>query len=269
MKLQRKLTSREWAENVALGPGVRMFRGKKTLFWNGEELWEGGLYGHPIIYNKEERDSWEVIIVLPGVEIIPAYIFLCLNVETVIMADTVKRIEEFAFDSCSSLKFVKLSRSLEYIGFAAFRHCTSLTSIFIPPSCQEIRTSAFYDCKKLIILSIPQYTQLGEDVIARTALIQASHFEEDEYKNHEQVNEWIKNINSYYEEYALHKACSAFNPQAESIYAIVKRVGIQAFQEPNSIGITPAQYLDANYFAQVDQTKIINRYILDLMGEIV
>ena len=102
-------------------------------------------------------------------------------------------------------------------------------------------------------------------------MIRASPFGLDfsgDYENSEQVNEWIKSVNQG-EEYELHQACSAFSPNADSIYAIVKRVGIQAFQEPNSIGITPAQYLETNYFGRIDQTKIINRYILDLMGEIV
>ena len=196
----------------------------------------------------------------------------CKNVKTLIMADTVKRIEKFAFDSCSSLKFVKLSRNLEYIGFSAFDGCKSLTSIFIPPSCRGIEDNVFSGCKKLIILSIPQYTQLGEDVIMDTALIRASHFEEDqngEYQNSEEVNAWVKNMNGDDEEFGLHRACSSFNPMADIIYEIVKRKGLASFQKKNEIGITPSKYLEENPFAHVDQQKLVKRYILEVMGEAV
>ena len=99
----------------------------------------------PLIYDKDERGSWEVIIVLPGVEIIPEGTFIrCGNVKVVIMADTVRRIEDWVFSWCSSLIFIKLSRNLEFIGTFAFSSC-SLTSIFIPPSCREIGVYAF--CK--------------------------------------------------------------------------------------------------------------------------
>ena len=107
-----------------------MYKGKKTLLYNGEILWA---HHHPVVHNEEERYSWEAIIVLPGVEVIPWYCFrYCRNIKVVIMADTVRRIEWGAFVKCVSLDFVQLSRNLEYIG-RAFYKCESLTSIFIPP----------------------------------------------------------------------------------------------------------------------------------------
>ena len=237
MKLQRKLTNKEWEEIVALGPGVHNYRGKRTLFYNGERLWDEDTFG-PLVHNREERDSWEVIIVVPGVEIIPEQTFqFCWNVKVVIMADTVRIIEDDAFYRCESLKFVKLSTNLEYIGNFAFEDCKSLTAIFIPPTCREIRFHVFSGCEDLIIFHVPQITELGGNVIANTALIQASHFEADElqldlsgyYQNSEEVNAWIKNINGQDEEYGLHIACSSFNPMANIIYEIVKRKGLASF----------------------------------------
>ena len=265
-----RVQTEEWRRFT---PGVRMHNGEKTLFYNGETLWEGDEHdGWPVVHDEEERDSWKVIIVLPGVEVVPELTFYeCSNVKTVIMNDSVKRVENEAFFCCFSLVFVKLSRNLEFIGEWAFYACKALTSNFIPLSCRDIGKKAFAGCKKLIILGLPTQTTLGQNVMKGTALIEVSPFDADvEYiqESNVEINNWIKSINDD-EKFALHRACSAFNPQAESIYAIVKRVGVQAFQEPNSIGITPSQYLEANYFARVDQTKIINRYILDLMGEIV
>ncbi|GFH57874.1 hypothetical protein CTEN210_14350 [Chaetoceros tenuissimus] len=266
MKLTR------WAEIVALGPGVRMHNGKKTLFWNGEKVRDEHT-GEFLIYNREERDSWEVIVVLVGVEVIPQDTFCgCENIEMVIMADTVKRIENIAFSFCKSLEFIRLSRNLEFIGVQAFLFCESLTSIFIPSSCTEIDEEAFGWCTKLIILSVPQHTQLDENVIARTALVEASHFETNHYGNYEdfnEVNQWIKNINGDTDEFALHRACSSYNPITEIIHGIIKRQGLKAFYNKNEIDVTPLQYLAANPYADISQSALMKRYVLDMMGEVV
>ena len=82
LKLQNALTDVDWKEIVTLRPGVRNYQGKKTLFYNGDILWDDGfLLGRPLIYDKEERESWKVIIVLPGVELIPFHTFDCINIE--------------------------------------------------------------------------------------------------------------------------------------------------------------------------------------------
>jgi hypothetical protein len=66
-----------------------------------------------MVKKRDERGT--SIILLPGVEIIPQLIFLWfVLVETVIMADSVKRIEHWAF------LFIRLSKNLEQIGLAAF-----------------------------------------------------------------------------------------------------------------------------------------------------
>ncbi|GFH47099.1 hypothetical protein CTEN210_03574 [Chaetoceros tenuissimus] len=275
MKLQRKLTNKEWKEIVKKGPGIRNYRGKRTLFYNGEILFDDDTI-EPLVYDYEERDTWQVVMVLPGVEVIPEWTFRCCrNVETVIMADTVKRIEYSGFDCCSSLEFVKLSRNLEYIGSGAFLFCESLTSIFIPPSCREIGERALESCTRLIIFYVPQTTMLGDNVIADTeSLIEASPFGEDvidedgRYQNNERVHAWVKNLNQS-EEYALHRACSSFNPITEVVYGIVKRQGLKSFKKENEIGVTPAQYLEENPFADIDQRTIVKRYVIEMMGETV
>ena len=273
--ISMRISTSEWRNFTA---GVRNYREKKTLFYNGEILWEGEEWdGNPLIYDEEERRSWQIIIILPGVEIIPERTFvLCSNVEIVIMADTVKRIEKQAFLQCHSLAFVKLSRNLEYIGWIAFWFCSSLTAIFIPPSCQEIRGGAFRYCEKLLILGLPQNVELNEGVFQCTLLMTKSPFELDEdgeYNEEDEEDEeaavqWVKSINNE-EAYALHCACSSFNPLPEITHALVKRHGIQAMRMPNAIGITASQYLAANTFADISEKDIVNRYILDSMGEVI
>ena len=197
-----------------------MYRGKMTYFYNGEVLFDNDEY---LIYTEEERDKWEVIIVLPGVEVIPEDTFIeCENVKTVVMADTVRRIARWAFTGCESLMFVKLSRNLEYIGYEAFAMCVSLTSIFIPPSCREIGESAFYGCKSLLIIAVPQPVELGEGVFQSTALITKSTFELDSDNiynddDEEEVVRWVKSINNA-DALALHRTCSSFNSLPEIIH---------------------------------------------------
>lgn len=166
MKLQRKLTKKKWAKIVALGPGVHNYRGRKTLFYNGEKLVDDETFEPLVTYNWEERQTWKTIIVLPGVKVIPQYTFAaCKNVKTVIMTDSVKRIKRNAFFNCYSLKFVKISRRLKFIGNEAFSYCEHLTSIFIPQPCRVIDDKAFYNCCKLSFLSISQTTELGDNVL--------------------------------------------------------------------------------------------------------
>ena len=57
-----RVQTEEWRRFI---PGVRMYNGKMTLFYNGEKLWEEGDDGHQefLIYDMRERQTWEVIIV--------------------------------------------------------------------------------------------------------------------------------------------------------------------------------------------------------------
>ncbi|GFH47134.1 hypothetical protein CTEN210_03609 [Chaetoceros tenuissimus] len=271
MKLPRYPTNAEWEKIVALGPGVRMHKEKKTLFYNGEELclWDGG----PLVYDWKERRTWEVIIIFPGVEVIPKLTFYsCKNVKTVIMADSVKRIEWSAFLECYSLVFIRLSRNLQFIGHSSFYDCESLSSIFIPPSCTEINDEAFCSCKCLIILGLSQTTELGERVFHGTALIANSLLEADEEDGRysyadEEVVQWVKSINNE-DAYAFHRLCCSHDPDMEQVYQYVKDHGLVTMKRPNRIGITPSQYLAANPYTEIEEGKLVKRYVLERMGEV-
>jgi len=300
-----------------------MYKGKMTLFYNGEKLLDNRSLNFSPVYNWEIRQTWEVIIVLPGVEVIPEQTFqACWNVKTIIMSDTVTRIENEAFTKCVNLETIKLSRNLKYIGYRAFSfcrniktvvipdavkrielcafayclqlvyiklstklehighgafiYCKSLTSIFIPSSCQNIGSGAFKDCRKLIILSVPQHTVLGHQLIAgNTALIKVSPFKSNSLgvynDNKQEVNDWIKNVNQGSEQFTLHHECSSCNPPSEGrLYEIVKERGHSSLNKENEIGVTVLEYLRENPFfeIQIDERKLMNKYVLDLMGEI-
>ena len=266
-----RVQTEEWHRFI---PGVRMYKGKLTYFYNGEKLWDADNQQY-LIYNEEERQKWKVIMVLPGVEIIPRNTFDdCKNIETVVMSDSVKRIEGYAFQYCESLEFVRLSKNLEYIGNCAFWGCKSLTSMFIPESCTEIGPFAFQWCEKLIIFNVPRNTQLGVHVIYGTALSKASPMRTDGrgcYDNRvsDNVNEWIKNLNQA-QEFALHRECASIESSEDNIYEIIKQHGLPSIHVKNQIGVTPLEYLEKNPYTenQIDQHKLMKKLVLDLVGEI-
>ena len=68
--MKMRVQTEEWRRFI---PGIRMYKGKKTYFYNGEKLRDDDY--DSLIYSWEERLTWEVIIVLPGVEVIPKYIY--------------------------------------------------------------------------------------------------------------------------------------------------------------------------------------------------
>ena len=263
-----RIQTKEWSTFL---PGVRNYQGKKTLFYNGEILFEGvwvvrilAANGRSLIYDWEERQTWEVIIVLPGVEIIPELTFYaCLNVETIIMADdSVKTIGKGALDMCVNVSFVKLSRNLLYIGPLAFLYCRSLTSVFIPNSCRRINEKAFLDCNELTIFNVPQHTEVPEDALSKTAL-------EAKAQDGNFTIEWVKSINED-NEYSLHRLCSSMDPSEARIYQVIcEQGGLSAMARKNTIGITPSEYLAANPYADVDEMKLMKRFVLENMGEIV
>ncbi|GFH47666.1 hypothetical protein CTEN210_04141 [Chaetoceros tenuissimus] len=259
-----------------LRPGVRMYNNLKTLFYNGEKLWEGdddyfslldfdeepGEY--PLVYDRAERKSWQQIVVLPGVEEISRSTFeYCINVEKVVMYD-VRWIRSRAYFHCDRLRHILFSRNLELIEPNAIGNCKSLSSMFLPESCREIKFWAFAYCPRLMIVTVPQHTEIDVTAFEGTAL-------ENQYGNDlYDEDEWIKNINIE-EQYSLHRACSSSTPSEDVIYQIMKEQGgSKAFTKRNTIEITPSQYLSENPFAEsIKEKSLIQRYILEMMGETV
>ncbi|GFH61083.1 leucine-rich repeat domain-containing protein [Chaetoceros tenuissimus] len=249
-----RIQTEEWRRFI---PKVRMYQGKKTLFYNGEIIFDPE-NEEPLIYNWEERQTWKLVIVLPGVEVIPEDTFdECKNIETVIMSDDVRRIEDWAFYRCDSLVFVRLSRSLEFIGENSFWGCGSLTSMFIPPTCREIGDYAFSNCEKLIILSIPENAQLGDEIIDETELMKQFDWEvyvfDDIRHLLELLNDGFEDIEEWLDfpdrrPNSLHRICCSTNEDeaaliSEQIYQVVKEQGPQALLVKNMIGVTALQYL--------------------------
>lgn len=77
------------------------------------------------------------------------------NLETLVLADTVKTIGKSAFSNLTKLSSVTFSASLETIGSSAFYGCKSLTAFNAPSSLKTIGQYAFYGCESLTVFNAP------------------------------------------------------------------------------------------------------------------
>ena len=104
-----RVQTEEWQRFI---PGVRMYKGKKTYFYNGEKLFDT-VNNEYLTYDREEQHSWEVIIILPGVEVITYLNFCaCAQVEVIIMSDTVRSIERERLLLIAKVSFMSNSQEI-------------------------------------------------------------------------------------------------------------------------------------------------------------
>lgn len=247
--------------------------GLVTLYYDGSKpLFDEELNkGWELNYNQtveckqyiNERNSWQQVIIVDGVTEIPENTFYeCRNIRKVIFADTVIRIGRAAFKHCESLAFCKLSLNLRFICSCAFEYC-DLSSVFIPPRCRKIGNWAFYGNANLIILNVPQDTDLGHGILESTEL-----FTRDPNPGSINNPAWFKNVNNF-DQFALHRVCSSFQPTLEMILnTMLEKGGPKAFKVENGIGIIPSRYLKENPYAHVTEKEVIEKYVLQMMGEL-
>jgi len=76
--------------------------------------------------------------------------------EQISIPDTVRIIEDEAFEFCIQLTQIILPHSVTRIGDYAFAYCESLQSITIPDSVTCIGHCAFVNCNSLQSISIPK-----------------------------------------------------------------------------------------------------------------
>ena len=86
------------------------------------------------------------------------------SLTSVTIPNSVKNIEEWAFNSCSSLTSVTIPNSVKSIGNNAFGGCSSLTSVTIPNSVTSIGYGVFRNCISLTSVTIPNSVKsIGDD----------------------------------------------------------------------------------------------------------
>ena len=103
------------------------------------------------------EDSVTRLIIPEGVEVIEkkANFEPGKALEELIMPDSVVAIQAHTFVANKSLKNIKLSKNLRWIGKGAFEQCESLTEVDIPDSVEYIGECAFSQCKRLKYVHLP------------------------------------------------------------------------------------------------------------------
>ena len=107
---------------------------------------------------KAQFQDWQIkSIVLPNsIQRIEENAFCsCFNLESICIPESVKTLNRNTFWYCVSLSSIQLPSSLETIMDSVFRGCESLSSITIPESVSSIGACAFEGCVKLSEIAIP------------------------------------------------------------------------------------------------------------------
>lgn len=79
----------------------------------------------------------------------------CIELQTVILPESLSAIGDFAFKGCISLEHVDFPSTLKSIGQHSFENCTSLQSIVFPSSLIHVGMDAFNSCSSLEEITIP------------------------------------------------------------------------------------------------------------------
>ncbi|MCL2677672.1 MAG: leucine-rich repeat domain-containing protein, partial [Clostridiales bacterium] len=92
----------------------------------------------------------------------------CTGLESVIIADGVTKIGDYAFRGCTKLTDITIPGSVTSIGEMAFYDCTGLTGVIIPNSVTSIGRYAFSGCSGLTDITIPgSVTEIGFGAFVR------------------------------------------------------------------------------------------------------
>ncbi|MBR6715443.1 MAG: leucine-rich repeat protein [Prevotella sp.] len=116
--------------------------------------------------------------IIDGTEIIGERAFaVCINglstysiwpnnsLKQVLLPNTIRKIEAWAFSRCKNIQTILLPNSLKEIGSYAFYNCSNLTSMIIPDSVNNIGNDAFSGCLSLSSVTIPNsVTEIGRGV---------------------------------------------------------------------------------------------------------
>ena len=76
-------------------------------------------------------------------ETLPSYALQNTAITSIVIPESVTKVDSMAFDGCVNLNSVTLGSRLETIGANAFKNCTAITSIVIPRSVVSVLGSAF------------------------------------------------------------------------------------------------------------------------------
>ena len=100
-----------------------------------------------------------------GATTIPNGLFKNMSITTFECPDSITRIGNEAFQNCSNLESVVLSKNLEKIGESAFENCTKITEVELPETLKIMENDyyggSFSGCKNLKKVNIPKTLEQG------------------------------------------------------------------------------------------------------------
>ena len=100
-----------------------------------------------------------------GATTIPNGLFKNMSITTFECPDSITRIGNEAFQNCSNLESVVLSKKLEKIGESAFENCTKITEVELPETLKIMENDyyggSFSGCKNLKKVNIPKTLEQG------------------------------------------------------------------------------------------------------------
>ncbi len=76
--------------------------------------------------------------------------------ESIVMSDTITKVEDEAFYNCANLRYVKFSNSLTTLGASVFSGCSKLVNIELPTSLTTIGMRCFKNCTSLYSIYLPK-----------------------------------------------------------------------------------------------------------------
>ncbi len=101
------------------------------------------------------KEALDTVIISSGTTSIGYRAFNnCTELTEIDIPDSVKKIEDYAFENCSSLESLSFGDSLEMIGTGAFSNCDKVESLTIPSKVKKIGDLAFRDCQALTELNL-------------------------------------------------------------------------------------------------------------------
>lgn len=156
---------------------------------------------------------------------------------SIVLPDTIDRIEMYAFYECTSLKNIVMPQEMSYIGYQAFRGCSALERISIPEGIEFLDEVMFAGCTRLKELDLPNtLKQLGMGVFAgcenmesidlpnSITYMDGSVFESCSNMKHLKLSSTLENIDDY-----TFRGCNSLEELV--IPASVCYIGPDAFYE--------------------------------------
>lgn len=120
-----------------------------TYYMKDNQLYEKTDYGDEIATFFAALDANKTLTVPNGVVTLPGYVLSAYTgVRKVILPESVKTVDSYAFESCYDLETVEMP-AVEEIGLRAFHYCHNLKYIKLPRTLKAMGNGAFYECSAL------------------------------------------------------------------------------------------------------------------------